>query len=649
MATRRDPRLIGNWTAPIIKKPVIAQDPLAATTVINAVPGQQVATQPQAVRTITDPMAGIPAPQTVNNNIQPQQIQNKIPPITDPMAVNPVTTNESLVQNNIAPPVSTNGSQAGGTTQPQPSLFGNTAGGIGDAYTGTLRDALTGKIFDPMAAGTKEAMARAEANKRAAVAGQIAGAGFSGTGIGQQIAGGVENNLTRQRYDTMIGIEQARNEGRVNALGEARAYGTAEEGIRQYEKDFGEGARRFDTGQSNWERGFDEDKRRYDQNFAEDKERYGDTQEWKAYEEAMRNGSDADVISAYKAATGKDLDPAAVSQYRGYYRRGQEQGLEAGRVAIDTARQTLDTMKKTEAGNGLANYLATHLDSDMNDPALGPMMQKYWESLGNTGPVPQDWADQQIRAARDVRINTEIGAMNYQIDQLVASGQMKPEDAALLKDFNSGGWTQFLVRDPATGKPKFDANAYLASLSGETEDGTIEGQGGVKIKIPTDASGNPTKNNGDYFFGEDGNLYTVEDGVPTSASVGDIVSNKDWNRLKTLISENPNNEKIVNDIPEASYSMNSRDGTDKVRTSMREGDVTKITLNGKTIPVKVKRIGKIDKGTFDWAFIEFEGPNGETYFDATNRKGSIGIQAAANSKFYKDHSKQFVGGNKNIE
>jgi hypothetical protein len=647
MATRRDPRLIGNWTAPIIKKPVIAQDPLAATTVINAVPGQQVATQPQAVRTITDPMAGIPAPQTVNNNIQPQQIQNKIPPITDPMAVNPVTTNESLVQNNIAPPVSTNGSQAGGTTQPQPSLFGNTAGGIGDAYTGTLRDALTGKIFDPMAAGTKEAMARAEANKRAAVAGQIAGAGFSGTGIGQQIAGGVENNLTRQRYDTMIGIEQARNEGRVNALGEARAYGTAEEGIRQYEKDFGEGARRFDTGQSNWERGFDEDKRRYDQNFAEDKERYGDTQEWKAYEEAMRNGSDADVISAYKAATGKDLDPAAVSQYRGYYRRGQEQGLEAGRVAIDTARQTLDTMKKTEAGNGLANYLATHLDSDMNDPALGPMMQKYWESLGNTGPVPQDWADQQIRAARDVRINTEIGAMNYQIDQLVASGQMKPEDAALLKDFNSGGWTQFLVRDPATGKPKFDANAYLASLSGETEDGTIEGQGGVKIKIPTDASGNPTKNNGDYFYGEDGNLYTVKDGVPTSASVGDIVAAKDWTRLLGLMSESPEmQEKFLKDIPVANYSLNVRTGTDKIKTDLRENDITKITFGGKEIAVKVNRIGKIDKSGFDYAFIEFVGSDGKYYYQSTGVNGKVEPMKEMSAPMA---GSAVVGGNRNIE
>lgn len=648
MATRRDPRLIGNWTAPIIKKPVIAQDPLAATTVINAVPGQQVATQPQAVRTITDPMAGIPAPQTVNNNIQPQQVQNKIPPITDPMAVNPVTTNESLVQNNIAPPVSTNGSQAGGTTQPQPSLFGNTAGGIGDAYTGTLRDALTGKIFDPMAAGTKEAMARAEANKRAAVAGQIAGAGFSGTGIGQQIAGGVENNLTRQRYDTMIGIEQARNEGRVNALGEARAYGTAEEGIRQYEKDFGEGARRFDIGQSNWERGFDEDKRRYDQNFAEDKERYGDTQEWKAYEEAMRNGSDADVISAYKAATGKDLDPAAVSQYRGYYRRGQEQGLEAGDVAIATARKTLDTMKKTEAGNDLANYLATHLDSDMNDPALGPMMQKYWESLGNTGPVPQDWAAQQVKAARDVRINTEIGAMNYQIDQLVASGQMKPEDAALLKDFNSGGMTQFLVRDPATGKVTFDANAYLASVSGDsTKKGTIEGQGGVQIKIPTDADGKPTKNNGDYFFGEDGNLYTVEDGVPTSASVGDLVAAKDWTRLLGLMSESPEmQEKFLKDIPVANYSLNVRTGTDKIKTDLRENDITKITFGGKEIAVKVNRIGKIDKSGFDYAFIEFVGSDGKYYYQSTGVNGKVEPMKEMSAPMA---GSAVVGGNRNIE
>lgn len=637
--------IAGRWTKPTTKKPVVVQDPLAATPVTNAIPGQPqtntVAPQPGAVRTITDPMAGTVAPvvmpQTVNNNVQPQQVQNAVQPtVTDPMAVAPVTASQGFgttVSNQVqAPPVGNTGG-----TQPRPSLFGNTATGIGDAYTGTLRDALTGKIFDPMAAGTKEAMARAEANKRAAVAGQIAGAGFSGTGIGQQIAGGVENNLTRQRYDTMIGIEQARNEGRVNALGEARAYGTAEEGIRQYEKNFGEDVRRFDVGQSNWEK-----------TFAEDQSRYKDTQNWKAYETALETGSDADVIAAYKAATGKDLDPAAVTQYRDYYRKSKELGLESQRISNDAARQTVDEMKRTQAGTALSNYLATHLDSNMNDPALGPMMQKYWESLGNTGAVPPDWADQQIRAARDVRINTEIGAFNYQIDQLVASGQMKPEDAALLKDFNSGGWTQFLVRDPATGKVKFDANAYLASVSGDsTEKGTIEGQGGVQIKIPTDADGKPTKNNGDYFFGEDGNLYTVEDGVPTSASVGDLVAAKDWTRLSGLMSESPEmQEKFLKDIPVANYSLNVRTGTDKIKTDLRENDITKITFGGKEIAVKVNRIGKIDKSGFDHAFIEFVGSDGKYYYQSTGVNGKVKPMIEMSAPMA---GSAVVGGNRNIE
>lgn len=637
--------IAGRWTKPTTKKPVVVQDPLAATPVTNAIPGQPqtntVAPQPGAVRTITDPMAGTVAPvvmpQTVNNNVQPQQVQNAVQPtVTDPMAVAPVTASQGFgttVSNQVqAPPVGNTGG-----TQPRPSLFGNTATGIGDAYTGTLRDALTGKIFDPMAAGTKEAMARAEANKRAAVAGQIAGAGFSGTGIGQQIAGGVENNLTRQRYDTMIGIEQARNEGRVNALGEARAYGTAEEGIRQYEKNFGEDVRRFDVGQSNWEK-----------TFAEDQSRYKDTQNWKAYETALETGSDADVIAAYKAATGKDLDPAAVTQYRDYYRKSKELGLESQRISNDAARQTVDEMKRTQAGTALSNYLATHLDSNMNDPALGPMMQKYWESLGNTGAVPPDWADQQIRAARDVRINTEIGAFNYQIDQLVASGQMKPEDAALLKDFNSGGMTQFLVRDPATGKVKFDANAYLASVSGDsTEKGTIEGQGGVQIKIPTDADGKPTKNNGDYFFGEDGNLYTVEDGVPTSASVGDLVAAKDWTRLSGLMSESPEmQEKFLKDIPVANYSLNVRTGTDKIKTDLRENDITKITFGGKEIAVKVNRIGKIDKSGFDHAFIEFVGSDGKYYYQSTGVNGKVKPMIEMSAPMA---GSAVVGGNRNIE
>lgn len=510
MATRRDPRLLPSWTAPTVKRPVVVQDPLAATPVTNAIPGQPqtntVAPQPGAVRTITDPMAGTVAPvvmpQTVNNNVQPQQVQNSVQPtVTDPMAVAPVTASQGFgttVSNQVqAPPVGNTGG-----TQPRPSLFGNTATGIGDAYTGTLRDALTGKIYDPMAAGTKEAMARAEANRRASTANQIAGAGFSGTGIGQQIAGGLEGDISKQRYDTMIGIEQARNQGRVSALGEARAYGTAEEGIRQYEKDFGESARRFDVGQANWEK-----------TFAEDQSRYKDTQNWKAYEEALVNGSDADVVAAYKAATGKDLDPAAVTQYRDYYRKSKELGLEGQRISNDAAQQAVNEMKRTQAGTTLSNYLATHLDSDMTDPALSPMMQKYWESLGNTGPVPPDWAAQQVKAARDVRVNTEIGAMNYQIDELVASGQMKPEDAALLKDFNSGGMTQFLVRDPATGKVKFDVNAYLASVNGETSNPSDVDSSGNKIS---------EKKEGEYYQGKDGNTYQISGGSSSLVSPEDF-------------------------------------------------------------------------------------------------------------------------------
>lgn len=434
---------------------------------------------PKSVKkVVTDPLAAAADPVTtqVANQITTDPLAATVTPITVPattQVANQVTTDPlaaDVTQIN-APATTTAATTAAETTQP--SLFSNTASGIGDAYTSTLQDALTGKMYDPFAAGSKEAMARAEANKRATTANQIAGAGFTGQGIGQQVAAGAEGDISKNRFSTLNDIEKARNESRTSALSEARAYGESEESIRQYEQNLTEEQRQFDTGQSNWQKNFDQAK-----------SEYGDTQNWKAYETALATGSDADVIAAYKTATGKDLDPMAVSQYRGYYRSSQEQELAAGDVAIKTAQATLDTMKRTDAGTTLSSYLTTHLDADMSDPALASSMQKYWESLGNTGTVPEDWADQQIKAAKDVRLTTENGAFNYQVDQQVASGIYTAEQGELLKTFNSSQLTNFLVKDPTTGAVTFDTAAYLKSVDSTSDttppSGTTPGSTYVK-------------------------------------------------------------------------------------------------------------------------------------------------------------------------
>jgi hypothetical protein len=588
------------------------------------------------------------APQPVVNNIAPQPVINTVAPPQQPQVANQVTIDPlQPVVNTVAPPqqpqvanqvtidplqpvVNTVASQpVVNTVAPsqqsqvtKPSLFSNTAPGIGDAYASTLRDSLTGKIYDPFAAGQKEAMARAEANKRATTANQITGAGFTGQGIGRQIAVGAEGDISKNRFATLNGIEQARNEGRVAALGEARAYGTAEEGIRQTQQNFGETQRQFDTGQGNWEKNFGEGQRQFNtqtgqweknfgegqrqfntqtgqweknfgetqrqfdtgqsnwqKNFDQEKTRYKDSQAWTAYEQALVTGSDADVIAAYKAATGKDLDPMAVSQYRGYYRSAQEQGLAAGNVAIKTAQTTLDTMKRTDAGTALSSYLTTHLDANVSDPAIATQLQKYWESLGNTGVMPKDWADQQVKAARDVRLNTEAGKFNYDVDQQVAAGVYTSEQGELLKGFNSSNLTQFLVKDPVTGAVKFDTAAYLKSVNGAgTTTGTIAGQGGITVKIPVDTNGKPTVNNGGYFYGEDNNLYTVEDGEPVSANLSDVLASKDWNKITALYKSNP--EKVAAEVPAVTARAASNQPLGSI-LKMPNGAVAKVTGSSK--------------------------------------------------------------------
>jgi hypothetical protein len=271
----------------------------------------------------------------------------------------------------------------------------------------------------------------------------------------------------------------------------------------------------------------------------------------------------------------------------------------------------LDTMKKTEAGNDLANYLATHLDSDMNDPALGPMMQKYWESLGNTGPVPPDWAAQQVKAARDVRVNTEIGAMNYQIDELVASGQMKPEDAALLKDFNSGGMTQFLVRDPATGKVKFDATAYLASVSGGTSGGTVApGTSTIKGVNVTTPEG---KEEGDIFE-KDGKVYRVDmDGNPEAVAMKDLT----WDDIKGqgLTTDSAAYKAVVKNAEPMDLQYKSSILTDSWKIAPEVGETRRATVGGKDVLLKVTFKGTQDvKMGFDNAYIEFEDLDGNKYY-----------------------------------
>jgi hypothetical protein len=754
--------------------PLVAQKPPTDQMVTTG--GQTLAQNPLIdLNTQQGPMRGQPQPTTQpTTGTTTQPVQN-----TQPVAAKPFDA--------MVPKPAT----ATAATSVTPGLFSNTAPGIGDEYAKTLQESLSGKIYDPMAAGTKEAMARAEANKRAAVSNQIAGAGLTNQGIGKQYAAGTENELSRNRYDTMIGIEQARANTRQAALGEARAYGTAEQSTRltqqqfeeerrqagvseeqwnksfeearrqagvsesqwqkeydqglikfntetqqwerafteqqkqaniaqeqwnkqfdearrqagvseeqwnksftesqrqfgitadQWQKDFDQGIIRFNTQTQQWERSFalsadqwnknfdearrqagisedqwnksfqesqrqfgisadqwqqeftegkirfnvqtqqwertfaetskqwqqqfdearrqvgvsedqwrqsfDEARRQagvseeqwnknfeqgqlvfdtqtqqwrntfeesvrqfnvsqenWQKTFDEQKSQYGDSQKWMQYEQALKTGSDADVLNAYREATGKELDPAAVAMYRGYYRQSQELSLKGQDLANKTAQAALDAMKQNQTGTQLATYLSTHLNAGLSDPAVKNLVQGYWESLGNKGPVPAEWAKQQVDATRDVRVNTQIGKMNYDIDQQVAQGVMTKEQGDLLKGFNNAQLTQFLVKDEKTGQVKFDTEAYLESVNGEgTGTGGTGGTGG------TENTNTPFSNaeiGGSYI---DGNkVYrkiSPTENEELTYDPDNPLSNANMLILKAGEANNPYFQRIVND------------------------------------------------------------------------------------------------------
>lgn len=357
----------------------------------------------------------------------------------------------------------------GSTVSTTPSLFSGTAPGVGTNYANTLNSALTGQIYDPLAAGAKEAQARSAANARASTAGQIASAGFSGTGIGQSIAGGTENQLTKQKFDTLIGVEQARNEGRVNALSEARSYGTAENTVRENEQNFQQDKmidqRNFSEDVRRYGQDYAENKRQYDQNYAQDITAYGDTQNWKAFEALGDTASDADYIAAYKLATGKTLDAAGVALYRGYARTAAEQKLQQGAIDLNSG-----------VGKDLAAAIVNFPDlqatpESINDPknaTVKAKLQAMWDSLPGKKGTPMDdaWAAEQVKAVKDSG-NTMIMA-NKAIDDAVLAGVYNEQEGATLKRMmgNKDVLAAWVPDDPANpnGPGHFDPAKVEAAL-----------------------------------------------------------------------------------------------------------------------------------------------------------------------------------------
>lgn len=105
-----------------------------------------------------------------------------------------------------------------------PNMWANVNPAIGQAYQKNLLAMLDGSAYDPMAAQSREALARYEANQRATSAGRIANAGFAGTPMGATAGQGVENDLAQNRFDNNINIEVNRQLMKNAGMAEARFF-----------------------------------------------------------------------------------------------------------------------------------------------------------------------------------------------------------------------------------------------------------------------------------------------------------------------------------------------------------------------------------------------------------------------------------------
>ncbi len=441
LSTKKNRGVVSTGVSPVSNAPAPNQDPLQQPVQ----PTVQQPVQPQAQTANVRP--GSPGSDYVN-------------------ALTPTAVAYPTLDSN-APPIVPNGqstTNAFSNSSSQNGVFFNgVPNDIRTGYQTTLGDALSGRLYDPIATKNTEAEARLAANKRAGVAGKIASAGFTGSGVAAQATSATEDDLARQRFDSNIGIETARNASRLAALPEARAYGTSELSASE-----------------------------------------------SALERAVEYGSDADVASAYKQAYGRDLDPMALKETRAQIK-------EAKAVALETSKTNLKNLKNTVEGESFASYVALHTDWRDNpnlalqDQAFMNSAQTLWEAKGGKGVVPSEWAIQQLNTVNDPKLTNEFVSIGEDLKTAVKSGVMT-QDAADAITFlslpaNAGALSQFIVKDK-NGKPiGIDYNAMKTSVVGGNAGTTVNNN-----NAPAAPSTIPKgKQIGDIFIGSDGKTYSVVD------------------------------------------------------------------------------------------------------------------------------------------
>lgn len=168
------------------------------------------------------------------------------------------------------------------------------------------------------------------------------------------------------------------------------------------------------------------------QQFEEGKKQYGDTKAWQDFEYATQYGSDADVIAAYKSATGKDLDPASVAEIRGYARTKRAQDVASGNISI-TAGQISNEASRLGVDSARLNSFITAVNngSDLataNSISGLNLTADQYNGIRSTYAVNQTALKNSLGDAQWNSIQTMInqGASLSQVNDRLASNGQKP-------------------------------------------------------------------------------------------------------------------------------------------------------------------------------------------------------------------------------
>jgi hypothetical protein len=152
------------------------------------------------------------------------------------------------------------------------------------------------------------------------------------------------------------------------------------------------------------------------------------------------NGSDADFVKAYKAATGQDIDPLAVSQYRGYARTLAEQNIAAGKLNLESGQTNSLTGYLQAKNKGIQGY-----DWTTDAAAIKGLGEEYTRRTGKAfsmnDPEAVAWATDFAKTAT---VDPVQGALN---------------------DLNNQGWFKDLkMSDPALAKQLEETTGMLAGF-----------------------------------------------------------------------------------------------------------------------------------------------------------------------------------------